>query len=111
MTTKTPEQIAEHFYAEAESWAWALGRKRLIPMLVSAIEADRRQMDVFTAQEQRAHGIAVIRSLNELNPTTAQAGNPEYLRGQAELLASLTSGGDMDTALASTYAELGVAAL
>lgn len=42
--SKTPEQIAEDIYAPVhEEWAWALGRRRLIPLMVAAIEADRAQ--------------------------------------------------------------------
>lgn len=109
MTIKTPQQLAAEYTRTMPQPDSVRARDWIAERIILAVQEDRRQMEVFTAQAQRAHGIAVIRSLNEL--TTAQAGNPEYLRGQAELLASLTSGGDMDTALASTYAELGVAAL
>lgn len=40
---KTAEQIANEIYDREESWAWALGRERLVPMMVAAIRADRAQ--------------------------------------------------------------------
>lgn len=40
---KTAEQIANEIYDQEESWAWALGREHLVPMMVEAIEAERAQ--------------------------------------------------------------------
>lgn len=91
---KTPAEIARETFATMHSQAAEACENEILAHIITAIEADRAQL--------RALCVAEIRTLGE------PFDNTEYTRGQVELLASLTSGGDMDTAMSDIYKQLGI---
>lgn len=59
---KTPEQIATEVYGQEPGRGWAVGSREIVPMITTAIEADRRQHTIVTALaealDDREHHVA-----------------------------------------------------
>ena len=108
---QTPQEITSDVFTrwqaeEIPAWrdgTYTPGEDQFAQMAAEAIEIDRAQR----AESELKRALASLRTLNDLDDRVGTVQNPEYLRGQVELIAELIGGGSYEFA-DIVFATLGI---